>query len=333
MKNIRNLFYLSLTASVCQLFAEEGVLSPSPRPTTQPKTIDISAQALYWYTSEGVDWAFVVRPEGNTTTATYKEFTFNWAPGFRIGLGYNMAHDTWDTQTSYTWFQAHATDHVANGEVFSGFLGGAKLSLVELINPFKTGKASIDLHYNIFDWDLGRNCLVSKNLILRPSIGLRGGWISQQIYSYWSVPDFLFSSTLKASETLKHAFQGGGPKGGLTAKWCFRNIAQHSLSIIGLFEAGYLWGHWSIHDHFIDNLDTNILIKTTPRNFGSLVIHSFLGISWDCNFDKNRSHFNAKIGYEIEDWFNQFQIYSNVSGAQNNDLILQGATLGVAFEF
>ena len=321
-------------ASVCfmmisrGLHADDGLPNPSVRPQAQSRTIDIFADALYWYTGETVDWAFTLAQSESSLRSTYKTFTFDWAPGFRVGLGYNMAHDQWDTQASYTWFQSKATDHTS-GTVTPAFLA-ARLSLLE---PFSTGKASLHLRYNIFDWDLGRSFLISNHLILRPAIGLKGGRINQIIHSRWTIPQFLHLFTFSASEKLTNRFQGGGPKGGVNGKWCFGNTQNRYFSLIGMVEAGYLWGHWSIRDKFVDNLSTVIRVKTSPRNFGCFMLHAFMGFGWDCNFDHDRSHFSVKFGYEIEDWFNQFQIYSDASGSQSNNLILQGLNLGIRFDF
>lgn len=310
------------------LLAEDGLPNPSDRPDAQSRTVDLFAQALYWYTDETIEWAFTLSHSQNVTQSNYKTFTFDGAPGFRVGLGYNMEHDQWDTRASYTWFQSKARDD-ASGSVTSAFLA-ARLSLLE---PYSTGEASLHLHYNIFDWDLGRGFLVSKHLFLRPLIGLKGGWIHQTLRSDWTILNFFGPHTFSASENIKHHFYGVGPKGGVTGKWCFGNIEEQCFSLIGRFETGYLWGHWSIQDEFIDNLDTVISVKTSDRNFGAFVLHAFFGFGWDCNFNCDQSHVSINFGYEIEDWFNHFQIYSDVSGSQNNDLILQGLNLSLRFDF
>lgn len=320
-----SVFFMAISGAVC---ADDGLPNPSIRPQAQLRTVDIFADALYWYTSETVDWAFVLKNNSNSESSSFKTFTFDWAPGFRVGLGYNMEHDQWDTQASYTWFQSKATGH-ASGSVTTAFLA-SRLSLLE---PFAKGRASINLHYNMFDWDLGRSFLASKYLSLRPSIGLKGGWIGQVIHGHWDTAKLLDLLSISASEKVKQSFQGGGPKGGVTGKWCFGNIRKHTFSIISQLEAGYLWGHWSIRDKFIDDLATVIRVKTSKRNFGSFMLHAFLGFGWDGNFDHDRAHFSAKIGYEIEDWFNQFQIYSDLAGSQNNNLILQGLNISVRFDF
>ena len=287
------------------------------------KTVDLFAKALYWYTSETMDWAFTLAQNQNTVQTVYQTFVFDWAPGFSVGLGYNMEHDQWDTQASYTWFQSKASHH-ASGSVTPGFLA-ARLSLLE---PFSTGKASMNIHYNMFDWDLGRKFCITPHLSLRPSIGLKGGWINQSIHSHWtrsSLPGFT------ATENLRQAFQAAGAKSGISGKWSFSNVKKHIFSLLSAFEAGYLWGHWSIHDEFRDTLSTKIYLKTTPRNYGSLVFHSFMGLGWDYHW--SCTHFALKLGYEIEDWLNQCQFFTDISGSQNNDLILQGLNLSLNFDF
>jgi hypothetical protein len=305
-----------------------GLPNLSDRPPIQDKNIDVFVDFLYWYTSETIDWAFDIPISPNPATTTYKTIAFDWAPGFRVGLGYNMFHDQWDTQASYTWFQSKATDHTS-GRVESAFFA-ARISLLE---PFQTGKVRLDLHYNMFDWDLGRRFLVSSCLSLRPLIGIKAGWIDQTIRTKWTIGDIPFIGLFTAKEVLKNNFRGGGPKGGVHGKWILGNVNRHQFSLIGNFEAAYMWGHWTIRDEFFDIFNTHTFAKVDDRNFGAFVLGGIMGLGWDFNFDKTRSHFALKICYEIQDWFNQVQLFTNTSGGQNNDLILQGLTVDLRFDF
>jgi hypothetical protein len=286
--------------------------------------VDLFAKAHYWYTSETTDWAFTLADHPNAVQTVYQTLVFDWAPGFSVGIGYTMEHDEWDTQATYTWFQSKASDHAGNGSITPGFLA-ARLSSLE---PFSTGKANMNIHYNMFDLDLGRKFCISRRLSLRPSIGLKGGWINQTIHSHWtlaSLPGFT------AAENLKQEFQTAGPKSKIEGKWCFGYLKKQTFSLVTAFEAGYLWGHWSIHDQFTDSLSQLIFLKTTPRNYGSIVFHSFLGLAWD--YHLNCTHFAFKLGYEIEDWLNQSQFFTDISGSQNNDLVLQGLNLSFTLDF
>jgi len=63
------------------------------------------------------------------------------------------------------------------------------------------------------------------------------------------------------------------------------------------------------------------------------MLQALMGFGWDFNFNKDRSHFALKVGYEFQDWLNHFQIFTNDSGTDNLDLILQGLTLDLRFDF
>ncbi len=308
---------------------ENGLPNLSDRPLEQCKTVDFFVNALLWRASETVDWAFTLSTSGDLTESVYKTIAFDWDPGFRVGLGYNMLHDEWDTQMAYTWYQAEAKDQ-AGGAVTSGFLA-ARLSLLE---PFHRGKVSFQIHYNMFDWDLGRSFSVSRYLTLRPFIGAKAGWIDQAIRAKWATPDFGgLGFVFSASESVKNNFRGGGPKGGLNGKWILGKAGSHSFSLIGNFSGAYLWGNWTLQDEFIDVFHTRISIPMANRNFGALLLQALMGLGWEFDFDKNRSHFALRAGYEIEDWLNHFQVFTDISGAQNTDLFLQGMSLDLRLDF
>ena len=311
------------------IHADDELPSLSVRPEVQKRTIDTFAEVLYWHTSETVDWAFTIDHHQNSLKDTFKTLVFDWAPGFRIGMGYHTDYDQWDTRVGYTMFQSKAKDN-AQGAVTSGFLAP---KIIPYLQPFSTGRVRLNLNYHMFDWDIGHGFLTSTCLFLRPSIGLKGGWITQTIHSSWTNPDYLLFLPVHASENLKQVFKGGGPKCALAMKWYIENSKEHFFSLMGQFEAGYLWGHWSIRDKFFDNYFTVINVKTSERNFGSFMVHSFIGCGWDYAAKSDRLQINMKLGYEIEDWFNHCQIFTNTSGSQKNDLILQGFNFSLNFAF
>lgn len=323
---IASIFFIVLPGSID---ADDEIKYVYQQPEVQKRSVDVFVEALYWHTSETIDWAFTIENQKNFLKDSFKTLVFDWAPGFRVGMGCHMKHDQWDTQASYTRFHSTANDH-AQGSVTSGFLAP---KVILLLQPFSTGKICLNLKYNMFDWDVGRNFLSSTHLMLRPSIGLKGGWIKQTIQSSWTNPAYLLVIPVSASENLKQIFQGAGPKCAVSTKWCFESPQKHYFSLIGQFEMDYLWGHWSIQDHFFDNYSSDINVKTSERNFGSFVLHSFLGIGWDYTIKSGKIHYSLKLGYEIEDWFNHCQLFTNTSGSQKNDLIFQGCNLSLNCAF
>lgn len=310
----------------CNLCAAND-LSSCTFPKNQRHNLDVSFDALYWHASETFDWAFTLKSSQNSTQSSFKTFKFDWDTGFRVGLGYNINHDKWDTHINYTRFQSNANDH-SLGPITPAFLA-SRLSLLE---PFSSGKANLKLDYNMFDWYLGKNILITKSILLRLSVGIRGGWINQAVYSDWVNPDFLFIFFVTAKENLKQKFKAVGPKVGINGKWNFLNLQKQFFSFISEFNIYYLWGHWAIKDKFIDTFETKISVITNQRNYGAFALHGFMGFGWDYNFS-NKVDFRLKLGYEIEDWLNQLQIFTDASGSQNNDLILQGFNFGLGLNF
>lgn len=323
---IASLFFIIFSGIID---ADDGIKNECLRPAEQKRSVDIFAQALYWQPSETIDWAFTIQNQQNFLKDSFKTLVFDWAPGFRVGIGYHMKHDQWNTQASYTRFCSTAKDY-AQGSVTSGFLAP---KIIPLLQPFSTGNICLHFYYNMFDLDIGRSILSSACLEFRPSIGLKGGRITQIIHSSWTNPAYLLLFSVFASENLKQVFQGAGPKCAVNTKWCFKCTQKYSFSLIGQVEADYLWGHWSIRDNFFDNYSTKVNVKTSDRNFGSFVLHSFLGCGWDCTVKSGQIRYSLKLGYEIEDWFDHCQFFTNTSGSQKNDLILQGCSLHLGCAF
>lgn len=312
-------------ATVAQGYALDAFTNSPVREKEQAKTSDLYAQFLYFSTSESLDFAYVENGNANHFNHDYKILKFDSAPGYRVGVGYNLSYDRLDTQFSYTWFQSFASAR-QKGQITSLSLA-SRLSLLE---PFNSIKVSSKLSYNIFDGDLGRYFYLSKRLQIRPFVGIKGGWINQNLHLEYE-KDFIIE--IAGKEKFANDFAGVGPKGGALLKFVFGQSMHNYFSLFGSLEAGFLWGRWKATDRFIDSLNTKIDFITSPRNFGALVFHSMFGFSWDYNFNKNSKHLSMQIGYEIQDWLNYLQIFTNISGGMNSDLILQGLNLGLRVDF
>jgi hypothetical protein len=288
--------------------------------------LDLFAEALYWHTTETVDWAIVRTILQNKETLAYQTFSFDWSSGFRVGIGGQLPYDQWEMGFSYTRFTAQSRGR-ASGIVNSAFFGAVE----SVTGPYQVGLAHLKLHYNMLEAELGRNLEISKTFFLRPFIGIKGGWLDQKIHTRWQKPLVLF--TFEAIENLKNKFRGLGPLGGVEGKWIWKTLRVHSFSLLGDCSGAFMWGHWTIRDRFQDNFFVRVKVITPSSNFGSLVLQAFVGLGWDIEVDNKRSHLNLRLGYEIEDWLNQYQIFDDGTGGHNNDLLLQGLTFHLRYDF
>jgi len=291
--------------------------------------VNVTVDFLYWTVEEeGIgndNWAQIAfAADPITTVLDVQVLSFDYAPGFRIALGYNLPYDYWDTRLSYTWFRTAAKDHISTeGQITSPFFGNFYAS------NFKYKQASIQFSvlFNMFDCELGRKYWVSEGLSVRPFAGIKGGWIDQTIRTKWASP------SLSAIENLKNNFWGVGPSGGVQSQWKFGKNETQFFSFIGDFATALMWADWSIPDTYTNTNPQEVVIRYKERYSASLIFQSFMGIGWETNFNKDRSHFAMRVGYEMQFWLEQFQVIDWNVGKLNNQLTLMGGTFDFRFNF
>ncbi|HSX03600.1 MAG TPA: Lpg1974 family pore-forming outer membrane protein [Rhabdochlamydiaceae bacterium] len=319
-----------------------GLPNISARLNPECRDFNVFASLIVWTVREaGADcWAEVITTSSSTFSNDLREVDFDWDPGYRVGISYGMMHDQWDTQAYYTWFKTTGKDHVSSlpGAVHSTFLGNFYIDNQDgkgLSGPsYQEASIQWTIHFNMFDWELGRNFWVSNSLAIRPFVGVKGGWIDQSIHSKWQDPALsatLFFNT--GTENLKNNFWGIGPAAGINTRWNLFNFGCHSFDLFGDFSGAIMWGHWTFGDLFKNDIDQVVSVDLNPIKSGASMLRTFMGFSWKAFFSQNRTQFSAKLGYEMQFWLDQLQFYSFVGGRLNNELTLQGGTLEFCFDF
>ena len=324
-----------------------GLPNISARFKPESTSFVIFADLLVWNVQESgsENWAEVITGgSGAPELCDIRSVDFDWNAGFRVGLSYGMKHDQWDTGLCYTRFLTSGNDHVSSSpnSIFSAYLGNFYVD-----NPTGAGinglayqKASMQwtIHFNIFDWELGRNYWVSKALSLRPFLGLKGGWIHQLIQTKWQHPTLPpapppFKPFNKGRESLKNNFWGVGPSGGLNTKWKVLTTQNHSLSLFGDFSGAIMYGHWAFNDVYRNDIKQKVSVKLSDNTSAAAMFKLAMGFGWDANFSSERYRFSSRLGYEAQFWLDQLQLYIFDTGRLNNLLTLQGGTLEFCFDF
>ncbi len=331
---------VAATPSVQEI--SNGIQNVSARPHPESRNFDIFASLIVWTAKEpGADcWAEAIVSDPSSLSNDLKQVHFGWDPGFRVGVGYGMKHDQWDTQIYYTWFRTCGKDHGSRGPgtMHSAFLGNFYVD-----NPLGLGisgpayqSASIDwtIRFHVFDWELGRNFWVSESLALRPFLGLKGGWIHQSIHSKWRNPNLPSPEFFNLGiENLKNNFWGIGPEMGINTKWVLYTGQSQCFSLFGDFSGAMMWGHWSFSDAFKNDIDQKISVDVKNINGGASMLRSLMGFEWNADLKQQRYRFSTKLGYEMQFWLDQLQFYSFTGGRLDNQLTLQGGTLEFCFDF
>lgn len=320
-----------------------GQANTSTRPECSSSGWVVSADFLAWYASQEVAsiYADVVTRFG-VIPGSWRApgFNFKWDYGFRIGAGTNLAYDQWDTALSWTWFRTDAEHTIAfnpdatvGAEFFAAFLSFA-LENNDVLNTAQSMSARWSLLFNMFDWELGRSYWVSEHLSMRPFLGLKGGWIHQAIGAkYYNLSINDVSTSNLGKEHLKNDFWGVGPLGGINTKWRVRDFGSHFFELFGDFSAAGLWGSWSSSDIYKSTVPATSTVNAKDSSLGAWMGRGFMGIGWDVDFRSNRSHFAAKLGYEMQIWFNQLRIATFQLQRLHHDLTLQGVTFNCRLDY
>ncbi|MDP1834709.1 MAG: Lpg1974 family pore-forming outer membrane protein [Chlamydiales bacterium] len=144
--------------------------------------------------------------DGSIVTSTFRgrgqEPHFKWAPGIRVGIGYDSG-DEWDYGAYYTYFHSQS-----KGPTVNNYLWNINFDLLDVVAGYESD--------------------LSCSFALRPFAGLRGASINQKL----RISDFSAEATSIMDNDQK--FFGIGPLLGLEANWdigCgFRLFASGSLS-------------------------------------------------------------------------------------------------------
>lgn len=278
---------------------------------------EVFVAPLYWRATETLDWVHTNNLDPSNLLIGFQAVKYNFDPGFRVGLGYE---GDFDTRVYYTQFKTEGLDW-ANGNLTTGFLGGRLSQTIPATTFYQTGQAKFKINFNMIDWNIGKQFQVTKSLMLHPIVGLEGGTIRQQFDTNFQ------SQPLSITERVRNNFAGFGPKAGIESKLVFLSINDFNYSLVADLSTSYLWGKWHITDIEQTSSMGSVIVNVAPRNFGALSIQGLIGASMNYN------NLSIKLAYELSDWFNQCQIFDDETGTQNNDLILQGLTLNLAYRF
>lgn len=298
------------------------------------------ADATYWHADVGsTDWG-IKRPDSAAVPEKIDvhSLNFKWNWGFKVGIGANIDHDMWDTNFYYTWF------HTQNSNSIGAPLAARNVDSLLFGELFVSGSIDWNIHYSMFDWELGRWQYTSKNLALRPHVGIKGGWINQRIKLHHK------ENNTGATDrfNLQNDFWGVGPSAGVNTLWVLGNAGnrqEHRFSLFGDFAGALMYGHFNIKEKasfFSDGVlsDGSFHANGLSRNLATTMLQGAMGLSWDLAFNQEHNHFMMKVGYEFQYWFRQNQLmrffngFTSGGGARlSDDLALQGVTAEFRFDF
>src|SRR5690348_9576683 len=112
-------FYRNLEASSKSFLAKQLLILFGLLISPGAYCLNLFGDALYWQASEQEDWAYLNNLNSSTQVITYKSVSFDYKPGFRLGINYA---GNWDSNFYYTHYYTNFKDSVT-GNVVSSYLG------------------------------------------------------------------------------------------------------------------------------------------------------------------------------------------------------------------
>lgn len=336
-------FCSSIHPAEPQLFCKNQTVAALREPTE--RDWDVFGDLLYWHAGEvGTipnSTIAVAADEVVTTTLNLNNLNFGWDFGFRVGAkSSHLGKDQWGLSLSYTWYRTVAE----NSGAYPGFVGiptgfpltstlsDADFADLSWLFAAKSYKARWSLQYNLFDLEADHEFEASEALEFRPYLGLRGGWIYQDIAIH-SIYEDDAGAPVPAQENLENHFWGVGPKCGLGSQWRLGALNRHTFYLFGDLSGSFLWSYWGLSDFLTINQINHGNLYGKDRQAGSVALQNLLGFEWNVKLNNSGMLFKARCSYEAQYWFDHLQIFNAYNGRQHNALTLQGGTFDFRFHF
>ncbi|MES2273438.1 MAG: Lpg1974 family pore-forming outer membrane protein [Chlamydiota bacterium] len=331
----------------------------------------IEGAFTYWTAHEdGLAYAFVQDgPLGTTFVGSQVPSTqvqlpsFDWRPGFKLGIGMSPCYDGWDVFLDYTWFRSNSNRSsvtvdpaltadvedaywLVNAPLIRGILDEVDVAApfvdTNTFNFYEQANAKWGVQLNVFDLELGRNAYVSRRITLRPYVGLKGMWGHQRYTVAFSDPlnpDSAFSGSTTMNNKIKN--WGIGIRPGIDTAW---HLGE-SFSLLGEFAFTALWEQFKVTR--VDQTVIDVAIGPLPAgtvttgvnhtmSYYNLkpVVELFLGFRWETWTCKESFHFAIDAGWEQQIWFGQNQFLRiEALDSDHGDLGIQGVTVRARMDF
>jgi hypothetical protein len=277
------------------------------------------------------------------------DFKWNW--GWRVTLGHNLAHDSWESYITWTYFHTHAHSHmrpqaeqllsptfISEGAGTTG-LSPAAFNQGMIVDKAKTHWS---LHYNGLNFETARAFFVSSWLALKPHGGLTTVWIHQRNtaeYLQYQIA-MITPYVTDASVSMRNNFWGIGLRAGIESQWGIRC----GWSLFGDASASILYGYFNLDHQESDILSSGdavdpIFDVSNNYQMGRLITDFIAGIRYDYLFCE-RYHIGLQLGWEHHLFLGQNQFMKFIGHtspgivlANQGDLYIQGLSAQLRVDF
>ena len=291
--------------------------SSSNMTSSSPVNLVVQGAYLYWKPSEDTMYLFT-----SSNFLEKKPLSFSYHSGYQISLGLSGDHNAWLFAARYNQLFFHHKNPSTNSSLPSSWVYSSP-TISSLSNIF-----SLHFQFQSLDLFFSSSYHPRESLQLAPYFGIRGIDFKQDLQNQisYSLNGTSFKGHLHASSFLKQI----GPR-------------------IGLHSTYRLTKHWDI----IADISGSILYSSNKTRFSSLAVganlpltlhktmKSFhpnmdlsLGLNWNIYQNAQIQGVDLFLQYDaLFFWKENFLPSLQTNALNNGDLVLQGLTAGLRFQF
>lgn len=291
-----------------------------------------------------------VVPNIDKTTNHEKHFNFNWTPGFRVGIGYDIPSSCWNADLQWTHFCGHASGH-EHGSITSPVTDNQRYDLYELVlGPNELNAPLCDkvhgnwhIQFDSVEFVFDRPCHLTEYCCISPFIGIKYDQIEQSFKTkgHRTAPlDTVAAQLAKVSIRGCSEYQGVGVVLGTEGKMNF----ECGIGVFSEVAAGLTYGCARAHADQKVLLYSGIptpstsYVRTKANDYvGRVNVDFAIGLDWDYAFRicQKCMCLTFFAAYEYHQYFNQnlFSALPTRGVSSGGDLIMQGINFGADLSF
>jgi hypothetical protein len=315
-------------------YQHEGGVLPSARGCGGTQGPYIVGSFIYWRASfdDFTDVGVVSPIADNENKINLKNPHYPYAPGLKLGIGYNFPSDAWDLFLNWTYLKTRPR------LTLNAISNNAIVPALELngINPppfsAEGSKSKGHIKIDVGDLEIGRNFFAGSFLALRPFGGAKAIWFDtfyKTTFSGTSGTGTTPSTISDAQDSFKTKILGIGPRLGINTRW---SLGTSYAAFLFNTSGSLMWENTrtTLKGSYIENgLHQGGIAKIHPRTIHPL-LEVFAGIDFGgCIGDSDVAiYFSA--GWEAQWWFHQIP---NTFVLPSQSLNLQGLTTSLRLDF
>lgn len=285
--------------------------------------------------------AFAIRAHASAVLhGKLVEPSTQWLPGFRIGCGTHLNHDSWDWMLDWSYFRNNVVRTEKMPFLTPIFIDASSYAQVPQ-GAFQEAKEQWTCSINTLCFGLTRAYFLSEELAIAPRMGLLANWIDQNIEVSYRSSSLSSSGVVAYQTSIENNAWKVGPSVGTKIDWYIKK----EVRIFGALQGAMLYRRVNARqrENSVGNTEGDFRIFLNEC-MGALQpwFDTQLGFGWGSYFNCSKNFVEITFQYETQYFWHELYsrtLYQQIQGGQNRflnnlgDLSMQSASVRIRLDF